>query len=80
MPVPAKACPALAMIGCRPTGDRRTAVSERPVMAIFVSGISPPGALTDALSAFPHVLEKINMRQDLKWYAEVFDVLRCSRN
>ncbi|WP_292484574.1 hypothetical protein [Mesorhizobium sp.] len=56
------------------------AVSGHPVRAIFVSGISPPGALTDALSAFPHVLEKINMRQDLKWYAAVFDVLRCSRN
>ncbi|WP_256752214.1 hypothetical protein [Mesorhizobium sp. Mes31] len=36
-----------------------------------MSGIAPPRALADALPAFAHVLEKIDMRQDLKWCAVI---------
>ncbi|WP_170136674.1 hypothetical protein [Mesorhizobium loti] len=40
----------------------------------LMSGIAPPRAPADAMPAFPHVLEKIDTRQDLKWCAAILTV------
>jgi hypothetical protein len=54
---------------CPPCGVRVAA----PVRRFSMSGIAPPRAPADAMPAFPHVLEKIDTRQDLKWCAAIFD-------
>jgi hypothetical protein len=74
MPAPdvaARICSAETRCG-RAVTARRLASFE-PVSGFLVSGISPPRALAIASSAFPHVSEKFNTRQDLKWSAVLFD-------
>ncbi|RWB59619.1 hypothetical protein [Mesorhizobium sp.] len=78
MPDVTQATPALVlskvMAGCRPRRARAAAADS----GFSMSGIAPPRALAYALPAFPHALEKFDMRQELKWCAVHFDVLRYS--
>ncbi|MER9303166.1 hypothetical protein NKJ06_26935 [Mesorhizobium sp. M0293] len=42
-----------------------------------MSGIAPPRAPADAIPALPHVSEKIDTRQDLKWCVMILAMQPC---